>query len=264
MSITTIGDHLIHYEALGRGDPLIFVHGWLGSWRYWWPSMQELSMRYRTFAFDLWGFGDSSKVKAKYSFASYVEMLDQFVDKLGIATPFVLVGHGLGAAVALRYTTQNPANVKRLVVVALPIQGGYISNRLLNGDAATMAQKTIGKLTNYPEVETEIRKTDANAISAVTRQLLEYNFAADLANCTRPMLLVFGNQDPLVQQPIAEQESLHDAGNQRYYVLLDSCQHFPMLEQTPTFNRLVLDFVHAEDSKTKDVAPKDYWKRRTR
>ncbi|MFW6183111.1 MAG: alpha/beta fold hydrolase, partial [Chloroflexota bacterium] len=59
MSITTVGEHLIHYEALGRGQPVIFIHGWLGSWRYWWSSMQGLSAHCRTFALDLWGFGDS-------------------------------------------------------------------------------------------------------------------------------------------------------------------------------------------------------------
>ena len=67
MSITTVGNHLIHYEVLGRGKPLIFIHGWLGSWRYWWPSMQAMSSQYRSFAFDLWGFGDSSKAPEQYT-----------------------------------------------------------------------------------------------------------------------------------------------------------------------------------------------------
>ena len=93
MSITTVNNHLIHYEALGRGEPLIFVHGWLGSWRYWWPAMQSLSTQNRTFAFDLWGFGDSSKEKEMYTLDLYVSMVDQFMEQLGIITPITLVGH---------------------------------------------------------------------------------------------------------------------------------------------------------------------------
>ncbi|HEY4724103.1 MAG TPA: alpha/beta hydrolase, partial [Anaerolineae bacterium] len=33
MSAIIIDSGLIHYEAIGRGRPLIFLHGWLGSWR---------------------------------------------------------------------------------------------------------------------------------------------------------------------------------------------------------------------------------------
>jgi pimeloyl-ACP methyl ester carboxylesterase len=34
----------VHYEVLGRGRPLIFLHGWVGSWRYWIPVMQAASI----------------------------------------------------------------------------------------------------------------------------------------------------------------------------------------------------------------------------
>ncbi len=57
MSAITIENDLVHYEVLGRGRPVILVHGWLGSWRYWVPAMQQLSSKYRTYALDLWGFG---------------------------------------------------------------------------------------------------------------------------------------------------------------------------------------------------------------
>ena len=43
MSALIIDEEVVHYEVLGRGRPLIFVHGWLGSWRYWIPTMQALS-----------------------------------------------------------------------------------------------------------------------------------------------------------------------------------------------------------------------------
>jgi pimeloyl-ACP methyl ester carboxylesterase len=263
MSITTVGDYLIHYEALGRGEPLIFIHGWLGSWRYWWPSMQELSMRHRTFAFDLWGYGDSSKAPNKYTFPSYVEMLDNFLEKLGIAKPVILVGHALGAAVALRYTTQCPENVKRLVTVALPVQGSYIHDRLGNTDSVSFISKVLGKSNSYPEVEGETRKTDAAAMQTVASEMMSYNFAIDLDNCPVPMLMVFGNQDPVIQQPSGDYYHLQRPGNNRFYVSLDGCNHFPMLEQTAKFNRLLLDFIHA-DNNLADIAPKELWTRRTR
>jgi pimeloyl-ACP methyl ester carboxylesterase len=263
MSITTVGDHLIHYEALGRGEPLIFIHGWLGSWRYWWPSMQELSMRHRTFAFDLWGFGDSSKAADKYSFEAYVEMVKDFVDKLGIVAPVTLVGHALGAAVALRFALLNPERVKRLVAVALPVHGETINERLTSVDSQTFLSKVLGKAGSHPEVETETRKTDPVALNSVAAQLTQRNFAEDLDKCPVPLLLVYGSQDPVVQPPSGDYYHLQRPGNRRATVSLDTCNHFPMLEQTAKFNRLLLDFIHA-DNNISEIAPKEHWQRRTR
>ncbi|NDJ77811.1 MAG: alpha/beta fold hydrolase [Chloroflexi bacterium] len=120
MSAITIENDLVHYEVLGRGRPVILVHGWLGSWRYWIPAMQQLSMKYRTYALDLWGFGDSGKDVQHFGFASQVALLDAFMEKMGIAK-VALVGHGLGAAVAIRYATQHPDRVPRLMVVCPPL-----------------------------------------------------------------------------------------------------------------------------------------------
>ena len=43
MSALTLDGDLVHYEVLGRGGrPVILLHGWIGSWRYWIPVMQQL------------------------------------------------------------------------------------------------------------------------------------------------------------------------------------------------------------------------------
>jgi pimeloyl-ACP methyl ester carboxylesterase len=262
MSITIVGDNLIHYEAVGRGEPLVFIHGWLGSWRYWWSSMQAMSRHYRTFAFDLWGFGDSSKVKEKYTFNDYVNMLRDFVNQLGIAEPATLVGHSLGAAVGLRYARQNPQNVKRLVAVSLPVVGDYIHDRLSNTNCSTFVNKVLGKSNTHPEIESELRKTDEIAMNQLAGELSTYNFADDLINLSCPVLLVFGSQDPVVQQPSGDYYHFQQPSHNRAYVALDSCYHFPMLEERVKFNRLILDFAHSQND-FKDLAPKDYWQRRT-
>ncbi len=120
MSAITIENDLIHYEVLGRGRPVILVHGWLGSWRYWVSAMGHLSMKYRVYAIDLWGFGDSGRNTARYSFAMQVQLLEEFMDRLGIAKA-ALVGHDLGAAVIARFAVTHPDRVPRLLVVSPPL-----------------------------------------------------------------------------------------------------------------------------------------------
>jgi pimeloyl-ACP methyl ester carboxylesterase len=261
MSITTVGNHLIHYEVLGRGEPLIFVHGWLGSWRYWWSSMQALSTMHRAFAFDLWGFGDSSKETDDYSVRSYVTMIDQFINQLGIMKPVTLIGHGMGAAAALKYTVMNPDSVSKLVTVALPINGTYMEPRLSDSSPDAVL-KQLGKANSFSEVDSEVRKTDPTAMNMLASEIANMNLVADIANCPRPVLMVFGNDDSVVKPPDGEYYHLRRSGNNRFYVGLDACQHFPMLQEKAVFNRLILDFLHAQD--LSDLAPKEYWQRRTR
>lgn len=122
MSAITIGNDLVHYEVLGRGKPVVLVHTWLGSWRYWIPTMQQLGMKYRTYAIDLWGFGDSGKNRNHYHLEGQVALLRAFVEKMGIPKA-VFVGHGLGAAVVTHYaidpTYRN--RVHRLMAITPPL-----------------------------------------------------------------------------------------------------------------------------------------------
>ncbi|MCB8944092.1 MAG: alpha/beta hydrolase [Ardenticatenaceae bacterium] len=264
MSITTVGSQLVHYEVLGRGKPLIFIHGWLGSWRYWWPAMQAISPHCRTYAFDLWGYGDSSKSEDQYSLSAYVSMLQEFISRLSISKPVILVGHSLGAAIALKYTTEFPEDVAKLVTVALPVQGGTINNRLTNSDPDSVLSKVLGKANSFTEVETEIRKTDQAAMNRLASELSATNFATRLVECPRPVLMVFGDQDPIVPPPSGDYYHLQKPGNNRYYVALSDCNHFPMLQEKAKFNRLLIDFILAQDHELDGLSEKEFWTRRTR
>jgi len=131
MSAITVDGELVHYEKLGRsGRPVVLVHGWLGSWRYWIPVMQHLHMRYRVYALDLFGYGDSGKNPAKYTLQQQVDMLEEFMDQLAIKKA-AFIGHGLGAMVlaefAFRHQTER---VPRAMLISTPLFDiGGLSNR---------------------------------------------------------------------------------------------------------------------------------------
>lgn len=264
MSITTVGNHLIHYEVLGRGHPVIFLHSWLGSWRYWWPSMQALAAHHRAFSLDLWGYGDSSKNNDRYSLDDYVEMIDHFRDKLGIMQPAHLVGHGLGAAVALHYARKKPEDVDKIVTVALPLTKNHLNARLTNSDPDTILNRVLGKSNSFSEVDSELRKIDPKAMNQMATELAGLDLGNEVARLTRPILLVYGSQDIITPPPGNEVYYLQRPGSSRYFVLLETCNHFPMLQEKIKFNRLLLDFLLTDDADITDIAPKEYWQRRVR
>lgn len=261
MSITTVREQLLHYEVIGRDEPMLFVHGWLGSWRYWWPSMQVLSSHHRAFAVDLWGFGDSAKSPHSYSLESYVKLLEEFVEKLGIAAPVTLVGHSLGAAVALRYARKCRDRVRRLILVALPLTGDHIHSELKNTDPAEILHR-FSRNGTYTEVVSEIHKTDRSAVSSLASQLTDFNFVPDLQEIGCPILLIYGDRDPIVRPPNGDGRQIMCPELKHFLVTLKDCRHFPMLEQPARFNRLLNDFVLNDNNE--HIEPKEHWQRRTR
>lgn len=262
MSITTIDDDkLIHFEVFGRGQPIIFIHDLIGSWRYWWPAMQGISRHYRAYSIDLWGFGDSTKEKSLYSVSAYVEMINRFIDKLQIAKPITIVGHGLGGVIALSFANKFPDQVKKLFLISLPVQGASLDGRLSDTPFNTYVSKIVNKSTSFDEVDNELRKTDLEAITCLVDELQNQDFNNYLLNCPCPIMLLSGGQDPVVV-PYEGDNALNSADN-RLILKIDQCSHYPMLEEKAIFNRLLLEFLAADETLS-NISVKDFWSRRVR
>lgn len=134
MSAIMVGGDIVHYEVLGRGRPAVLVHGWVGSWRYWIPTMQQLHLKYRVYAIDLFGFGDSAKNPEKYTLDYQLTLLEEFMNQLGLAKA-ALIGHGLGAYVATAFAGKHPEMVPRLLIASAPLFD--------TGDLATRGQRVL-------------------------------------------------------------------------------------------------------------------------
>jgi pimeloyl-ACP methyl ester carboxylesterase len=262
MSIATIDDQQVHYEAIGHGEPTLFLHGWIGSWRYWWPTMQILSNRSRAFALDFWGFGDSNKVDDRYLFGSYVEQLTHFIEHLGIARPVTLVGHSLGAAVAVRYAHLWPRRVKQLVLVSPPLDGNGINHDLATMEPVDFVNRYLYKFLETAELKHELQKSDPSAVKSVANQLIGYDFSSDIERIERPVLVIYGDRDQVIAPSPNGISSRIDHNQNHYHVTLEACDHFPMLEQPSRFYQLLLDFLQPEDAG--EIVPREQWQRRTR
>lgn len=165
MSAITAGGDLVHYEVLGRGRPVILVHGWLGSWRYWIPTLQHLQSNYRLYALDLYGFGDSAKNPAKYHIEHQIALLEDFMIQLAI-TKAAFVGHGLGAIVVAEYARRYPERVPRLIVVSAPLYDtGDLDRR------APVVRKVAARPT-LPQPETNPNAPTIMSASAAMRAAL--------------------------------------------------------------------------------------------
>lgn len=262
MSAIILDEEVIHYEVLGRGRPLIFVHGWLGSWRYWIPTMQALSGEYRAYALDLWGFGDTTKAARHYTLDEQAELLGRFMEQLGIARA-AFVGHGLGAAVALRLARRQPEVADRVMGVGLPLQASAMNPRLLAGDPVAVLEWLLGRDPGGEAICREAAKADPAGVATMAQAVQAYAATADLAELERPYLLVYGDKDPLIAPPDSSWPGV--PGGNVHVLGLEESRHFPMLDETAKFNRLLVDFLALKSGESlMNLALKEEWTRRVR
>ena len=261
MSAIIIDDGLVHFEALGRGNPVIFLHGWLGSWRYWVPVMEELSVEYRAYAFDLWGFGDSDRRNGSYGVESYVQLLDGFIENLGMLhAPLPVVGHGLGAIVAVLWAARNPGRIDRIMAVGMPLVGAAINRRLTTSGALGLFDKVFN--TPPPDFEAlrlETFKADEAAIIESVHSVMGLDMQRELQRVDLPALLVYGERDNIVSPDIGDAFAKSELVRS---IFLSESRHFPMLDERPRFNRLLRDFLIAESLES--LSLKEEWRRQTR
>jgi 3-oxoadipate enol-lactonase len=110
----------IHYRLAGDGDlPLLLLHGNFGSWRWWQPVLQQIPPGYRAYAPDLRGCGDSERPGYGHNIETLAADAQAFAKALDFV-PEHIVGHSLGAAIALQLTLEHPARVRSLTLVAPP------------------------------------------------------------------------------------------------------------------------------------------------
>jgi len=262
MSALIIDDEIVHYEVLGRGRPLIFVHGWVGSWRYWIPTMQAASISYRAYALDLCGFGETSKAQSRYTLDNYVTLLDRFLEEMGIAK-IALVGHGLGAIVALLYANKFPRFVDRLMIVGFPMNKSNLSARLQTDPPGDLEKWLLAGATIPDIARLEAAKTDNQAIVNTIGNLDKVDLNNLATNLQHPCLLVHGQNDQAITLPNGEtMERMPDLS---HLIVFEESGHYPMLTETNKFNRLLSDFLALESGKSpSELQLKEEWKRRVR
>lgn len=263
MSGILVNGSLIHYETFGRGSPIVFVHGWLGSWRYWAPVMDDVATDHRTYALDLWGFGDSDKAREQYDIDTYIALLLAFMDELGIwRAP--LVGHTLGAAIATELAARHPDRVSKVLAVGLPLSAETINRKLLAaGPNDTLARMFWHRQRPYSEVEISLPKIAKNAIALTIQSVARLNLRETLDRIDVPLLTVYGEKDNVIDSTQADElEENHYAARA---IVLSDAHHFPMLDQTAKFARLLRDFMDVETpEELQDLSIKQEWRRRTR
>jgi pimeloyl-ACP methyl ester carboxylesterase len=153
MQTINVNGYDMAYLEIGRGPPLVCVHGTLGDFRTWSAVFGPLSKRHRVISVSLrhffpecWdGVGDD------YLMAQHVADMIGFIEKLD-PEPLDLMGHSRGGHIAFRVAEQRPDLLRRLVLAE---PGGELDSSL---DPA--APTTSQRASRFAAVAAKVREGD--------------------------------------------------------------------------------------------------------
>jgi pimeloyl-ACP methyl ester carboxylesterase len=259
-SITT-DQGIVHYEVYGRGRPVILLHGWLGSWGLWQKTMAYLGQYYRTYAMDFWGFGESGKKKPTFAVQDFVHMVDQFMDRLGIAQA-PLVGHSMGGTVSLSVAISYPQRVSKVVVIGSPIVGSSLALMLkLAGYrwiawlvfralwALRLGLKVSGPIISsapnwYDMMVRDLSRTTLESFLLSIASLRRTDLRPFLDQIQIPAMGMYGEKDVIVHpkqwRPL--QAGIPNARIERF----KNAGHFIMLDEPELFMHTLKDFLDGD------------------
>jgi len=250
---------IVHYETYGSGAPVILLHGWLGSWGLWQPTMEALGRRYRCYALDFWGFGESGKKRDSYQVDDFMELVKQFMDALGIESA-PLIGHSMGGTTALGTALRYPERVRQVCVIGSPIVGSSLSPFLkLAGvpwigslvrnlpDQLAFGLRVFAPVITrdparwYPMITRDISRTTVESFFSSINSLGRTDLRAQLPSVRLPVTGVYGLRDVIVQPK--QHAVLSQTVKHAHIAVMPRSGHFPMLDEPEAYLKHISAFL---------------------
>jgi pimeloyl-ACP methyl ester carboxylesterase len=252
---------LLAVEEAGSGEPLVLIHGLATTRQIWGGVTPVLSRRRRVIAIDVPGFGRSAPAGPGFELGAVADRIARGLAARRVGPPFDLVGHSLGAGIALTLAVARPRTVRRLVLVAPAGLAGLPAplTRLLSAgvDGVLAARRRLAPLSDFawarrallafaaadgaaiPPTQARMLLT-ASAGALRTPEALSTITGTDLRPLLRetraPLGVVWGARDRTVRPRVAD--VIRAARPDADVVIIEDAGHVVMVERPD-------EFVHA-------------------
>jgi len=253
----------IHYRDQGKGYPIVLIHGTGASLHTWDEWTEELIKNYRVIRLDLPAYGLTGQDPEKrYSSLDYVNLLDAFLDQLGVKE-FHLGGNSLGGLVSWLYASYHDQKVNKLLLLnpsgfpfdSTPMVIKLAKIPILNLFIRYITPKSFVKK-NLKEVyyndDLITNKTidryydltlfEGNRDAFIDRSLIEREDYTDrLSLIQSPALVIWGENDEWI--PVEDSEKFKAHLNNIKVVIMSKTGHIPMEERPKESVAIALNFL---------------------
>jgi pimeloyl-ACP methyl ester carboxylesterase len=263
-----------HPGTMVKTPPLVLIHGFGANLNQWRHNLAELSQTTPVYALDLLGFGDAEKAATPYRAELWATQVADFIQTV-VGCPVVLVGHSLGALVALTVATQHRDWVERLALLTLPVSAsredlvaGWVDRLARRVEAAvanpillrllfavvrrpSLLRKALGGIyLDASQVDAELITTFANpprdrgaarTLCYLVRSRSDKTFSPSihemLTHLSTPTLLLWGEQDRVI--PLKTARDYVEATPALQLLVLPNAGHCWYDEQPQRFNQMI-------------------------
>lgn len=197
-----------YYEIRGEGEPLLLLHGGLGSIDMFGPVLPELASGRQVIAVDLHGHGRTALGARDISLLDQGDDMAALLDHLGYGRVDVL-GYSFGGGVGFRLAVQHPERVRRLALVSAGFSDeGFFpeikAQQVQVGAAMAEFMKDTPMYKSYAAVapKPEDFPNLLNQMGNLMRG--SYDWSEDAAKLEMPVMLVFGDSDMYQPEHVIE------------------------------------------------------------
>jgi pimeloyl-ACP methyl ester carboxylesterase len=236
----------LHYDTVGDGEPLLFLHGGLGAGDNWRFIFAEAPHGFRVIAPDQRGHGRSTNPSRVLTFRQIAADTFALLDHLAIDRVKAIGVSGGGIAL-LHMATMQPARLDAMIVVSAPpyfppqaraIQSQYSEEKLPEAERAALRRRHVHGDAQIQTLFENVRgfATDYDDVR-FTPPLL--------GTITARTLIVFGDRDVLY--PVGLAFDLHAAIPRSYLWVVPNGAHGPVFGvHAPRFAETALAFLRGE------------------
>jgi len=188
-----------YYAVYGKGEPLLLLHGGLGSSDMFAPILPKFAEHRTVIAVDLQGHGRTALGERPFGLEAMGDDMAAIVKALGYDKVDVM-GYSLGGGVAFRMAVQHPEAVRRLVMVSTgyAANGFYDEMRPQQAQVSAAAAEFMKDTPMYKSYVAVAPKPEdfpklLDALGAFMRK--DYDFSADVPKLKMPVMLIYGDSD---------------------------------------------------------------------
>lgn len=229
------------YTRLGKGTPLVLVHGFPLDSSSWNELIPYLKDHFDLILPDLRGFGKSTTVEAPYTLSDIADDLAGLLDDLGVEKT-ALAGHSMGGYISLAFAKKYPQRVSGLGLIASQAAADAPEGKERRyKTAADVAEKGVGVVVEAmtPKLSADVRvqefvrgvieRQSKQAVIGALKAMAEREDAMPiLSSFNFPLVLIHGDADQLI--PIERAKEIKSANPSATLLELKGAGHMPMME----------------------------------
>lgn len=259
--LETAPGELTHYHELGKGTPILFLHGsgtGVTAAANWWLNLPDIAELGRCIAIDSIGYGQTVVAEeTEYGIREWVKHAVRVLDALGIEKTWI-VGNSLGGWLAFQFAIDFPERL--LGIVSMGTGGAKLTGALKGHANPTLTEEGIRDTLELFVVdkslvtdelvklryESALNDTASDRLKEVVaardrdREALPLDFGV-LSQLEHPVLLIHGVQDKVI--PVQRTWDILNVVPHADAHIFSQCGHWSQVERSDEFNLVIKNWL---------------------